>query len=66
MKWDKPFITCFSDSDPVTAGGDNPCRKLVPGAQGQPHLTIANAHHFFQEDAPIELAQILIDAIAAQ
>jgi haloalkane dehalogenase len=66
MKWDKPFITCFSDSDPVTAGGDKPFLKLVPGAQGQPHTTIAKAHHFFQEDAPAELAQILIDAIAAK
>ncbi len=65
MKWNKPFITCFSDSDPVTAGGDKPFLKLVPGAQGQPHTTIANAHHFFQEDAAGELAQILIDAIAA-
>lgn len=66
MKWDKPFITCFSDSDPVTAGGEKAFLKLVPGAQGQPHTTIANARHFFQEDAPVELAQILIDAIAAK
>lgn len=66
MKWHKPFITCFSDRDPVTAGGDKPFLKLVPGAQRQPHTTIANAHHFFQEDAPTELAQILIDAIATK
>jgi haloalkane dehalogenase len=64
-QWDKPFICCFSDSDPVTAGGDKPFLKLVPGAQGQPHTTVTDAHHFFQEDAADQLAQILIDAIAA-
>ncbi len=64
-RWNKPFITCFSDSDPVTAGGDAPFLKLVPGAQGQPHVTVANAHHFFQEDASPQLTQIIIDAIAA-
>jgi haloalkane dehalogenase len=64
-QWTKPLITCFSDSDPVTAGGDAPFRELVPGAQGQPHVTVATAHHFFQEDAAPQLAQIIIDAIAA-
>ena len=64
-QWHKPLITCFSDSDPVTAGGDAAFRKLVPGAQGQPHVTVADAHHFFQEDAAPQLAQIVIDAIAA-
>ena len=61
--WSKPFITCFSDSDPVTAGGDAAFLQRVPGAQGQPHTTVTNAHHFFQEDAAPQLAQILIDAI---
>jgi haloalkane dehalogenase len=64
-RWDKPFICCFSDDDPVTAGGDKPFRKLVPGAQGQPHTTITNAHHFFQEDGADQIARVLIDAIAA-
>ena len=64
-QWDKPFICCFSDSDPVTAGGDKPFRELVPGAQGQPHTTITDAHHFFQEDGAPQIAQILIDAIGA-
>ena len=63
-QWDKPLICCFSDRDPVTAGGDKPFRTLVPGAQGQPHVTVENAHHFFQEDAPEQLAQIVLDAIA--
>ena len=51
--------------DPVTAGGDKPFRKLVPGAHGQPHTTITNAHHFFQEDGADQIARVLIDAIAA-
>jgi len=64
-QWRKPFITCFSDSDPITGGGDAPFLKLVPGAQGQAHVTVANAHHFFQEDATPQLVQIINDAIAA-
>ncbi len=64
-QWTKPFICCFSDSDPVTAGGDQLFLQKVPGSVGQPHVTIKNAHHFFQEDAAPQLAQIVIDAIAA-
>jgi len=62
-QWEKPFICCFSDSDPVTKGGDKPFLAKIPGAQGQPHTTVANAHHFFQEDAAPQLAQIVIDAV---
>ena len=65
MTWEKPLICCFSDSDPVTAGGDKPFRSLVPGAAGQPHVTVENANHFFQEDAAPPLVQIVLDAVAA-
>lgn len=64
-QWTKPFICCFSDSDPVTRGGDKPFLAKIPGAQGQPHTTVANAHHFFQEDAAPVLARIVVDAVAA-
>jgi pimeloyl-ACP methyl ester carboxylesterase len=63
-RWDKPFITCFSDSDPFTAGLDVPFLKLVPGAECQPHVTVADARHFFQEDAAEQLVGTIIDAIA--
>jgi len=63
--FDKPFLCCFSDSDPVTAGGDAPFRRRIPGAQGQAHTTIEGAGHFLQEDAGLKLAQVLIDFIAA-
>jgi haloalkane dehalogenase len=36
----KPFLTAFSDNDPITADGAPLLRKLIPGAQGQPHTTI--------------------------
>ncbi len=62
-QWDKPFICCFSDGDPVTAGGDKPFLKLVPGTRDQPHTTVTGAHHFFQEDGADQIAQILIDAV---
>jgi haloalkane dehalogenase len=60
-RWEKPFLTAFSDSDPVTRGGERVFQKLVPGAQGQPHSTITGAGHFLQEDKGEELAQVVID-----
>jgi len=35
-KWEKPFLTLFSDKDPITAGGEKVLRKLIPGAKDQP------------------------------
>lgn len=32
--WDKPFLTAFGDSDPVTGGMDAVWQETVPGAQG--------------------------------
>jgi haloalkane dehalogenase len=65
MKWDKPFLTAFSDSDPITAGGDKLMQKLIPGTQGQAHTTIVNGGHFLQEDQGEALAQVVVKFIAA-
>jgi haloalkane dehalogenase len=59
--WRKPFLTAFSDKDPVTQGGERVFQKLVPGAQGQPHVTIEGAGHFLQEDNGEECARVVID-----
>ena len=59
----KPFLTAFTDSDPVTRGHDVRFREEIPGAQGQPHTTIAGAGHFVQEDAGETLAKITLDFI---
>jgi haloalkane dehalogenase len=61
--WTKPFLTAFSDSDPVTRGGDRAFQKLVPGTQNQPHTTIVGAGHFLQEDKGEELAEIVVEFI---
>ena len=64
-RFEKPFLCCFSDSDPVTAGGERIFIRKVPGASGQAHKTIENAGHFLQEDAGPELATVLNEFIAA-
>ena len=64
-RFDKPFLLCFSDQDPVTKGGDAPFRAKVPGAQGQPHTTIEGAGHFLQEDKGHEVAAVIAGFIDA-
>ncbi len=58
--WAKPFVTCFSDADPITRGGERVFQARVPGCESQSHRTIAGAGHFLQEDAPGELAAMVI------
>jgi haloalkane dehalogenase len=65
QQWKKPLLTAFSDGDPVTQGGERPFQKLVPGAHGQPHVTIREAGHFLQEDKGEELASVVATFIAA-
>ena len=64
-RFDKPFITAFSDRDPITRGGDKVLQARIPGTEGQPHATIRGAGHFLQEDKPADLAA-LIDAMIAR
>lgn len=58
-RFDKPFITAFSDQDPVTRGGEGPMQARIPGAKGQPHTTIEGGGHFLQEDKPHEIAALI-------
>jgi haloalkane dehalogenase len=58
-RWEKPFLTLFSNRDPVTRGGHKIWHKLVPGAQGQPHAVTRDAGHFLQEDKGEEVAQAI-------
>jgi len=69
-QWRKPFLTAFSDSDPVFSrngsalpDGLSPeeyLQRHIPGAKGQPHITIRDAGHFVQEDKGPELAEAIV------
>jgi haloalkane dehalogenase len=56
----KPFLTAFSDGDPITRGGDRLFKERVPGAAGQPHTTIEGAGHFLQEDKGETFAEVIV------
>jgi haloalkane dehalogenase len=64
-RWHKPFLTAFSDADPVTAGLDAEMQKRIPGCRGQPHTIVENGGHFLQEDQGEKLAQVVVDFIRA-
>ena len=59
-----PFLTAFSDLDPITKGGDAIMQKLIPGTKGQKHTTIINGGHFLQEDQGESLAEVVVKFIA--
>lgn len=65
MTFNKPFLCAFSDSDPVTAGGDKIMRKLIPGCQGQAHTTMTQGGHFLQEDQGPQLADVILEFLTA-
>ena len=63
-RFDKPFLTAFSDGDSITQGGEHIFQKRVSGAKGQPHTTIKGGGHFLQEDWAEEFAEVIVDFIA--
>ncbi len=58
---DIPFLTAFSDQDPVTEGLDKLFQAAVKGAKGQAHATTHGAGHFLQEDKGEELVERLLE-----
>lgn len=60
----KPFVTAFGEHDLITAGGEALMKARIPGAAGQPHVIIPNAHHFIQEDAAAALVEIILAVIS--
>ena len=65
-RFDRPVLTCFSDKDAVTAGGEAVFQKRMPGAAGQPHVIIRDAGHFLQEDKPAELVALIKSFVGGQ
>jgi haloalkane dehalogenase len=62
-RWEKPFLTTFSNRDPITRGLDKAFQNHVPGAKNLEHVKIRNAGHFLQEDKGEELAAVLVDFV---
>jgi haloalkane dehalogenase len=63
-RFERPFLTAFSDQDPITRGADKVLQRSIPGAKEQPHTTIVGGGHFLQEDRGEELAKVVNDFIA--
>ncbi|MEY2884212.1 MAG: hypothetical protein RL490_1936 [Pseudomonadota bacterium] len=63
--FDKPVLTCFSDNDPVTKGGEAAIIARIPGAHGQAHCIVPGGH-FLQEDAADQLTRLIIDFAKGQ
>jgi haloalkane dehalogenase len=63
---DVPFLTAFSDGDPITRGGDRWMHSKIPGAQGRSHPVIEGAGHFVQEDQPERFAQVVVDFVTGR
>lgn len=60
-KLEKPFLTLFSDKDPIMKGLDKFLQNLIPGTKGQPHSTIEGAGHFLQEEEGELIATRMLD-----
>jgi len=62
-RFEKPFLTAFSDLDAITRGMETALQKRIPGARGQSHTTILGGGHFLQEDRGEELARVVVDFV---
>ena len=58
--FERPFLTLFTDQDPITKGGEAFFQNLVPGAKGQAHRIVEGGGHFCQEDVPEVFVEALL------
>jgi haloalkane dehalogenase len=58
-----PFLTVFSDGDPITGPMAPILQRTMPGAQGLDHPTLTGAGHFLQEDAGEEVGRVVADFV---
>jgi haloalkane dehalogenase len=58
-RWERPFLVAFSDGDPITGAMAPILQTSIPGARGLVHPVIKDAGHFLQEDAGVELGEVV-------
>ncbi|HSR46032.1 MAG TPA: haloalkane dehalogenase [Acidimicrobiia bacterium] len=58
-RFSKPFLTVFSDLDPMNSGGEEEFKSGIPGAAGRPHTRLRRAGHFITEDRTDRLIKVL-------
>lgn len=58
-EWTKPVLCIATDNDPVTREALETFKSKVPGARGQPHITIEGGGHFLQESRGVMFAKII-------
>jgi haloalkane dehalogenase len=61
QQWQKPFLTIFSDTDPISEGEQQNFINRIPGAAGQNHRIVPNTNHFIREDEPQLMTQYLVE-----
>lgn len=64
-RWDRPFLTVYGVQDPIGGAADAMFHALVPGANGQPHVRLADAGHNLPEDAGDLLGTVVAGFITA-
>ena len=64
VSFEKPVVCAFGSKDTIFEGAAEVIKQRIPGATGRDHTTL-EAGHFVQEDAPEELARIIIETAAA-
>ncbi|MDT5187628.1 MAG: haloalkane dehalogenase [Mycobacterium sp.] len=64
-RWQRPFLTAYSDGDPAAQGWDKIFQERIPGARGQNHTAVSGAGHFVQEQKGQELGRIIAEFSAA-
>lgn len=64
-RFERPFLTIYSDRDIVAPKGYQQLVARVPGAKGQPHVILEGGGHFLQEDVPEEFNQVLVNWLRA-
>ncbi|MDF1595485.1 MAG: haloalkane dehalogenase [Acidimicrobiia bacterium] len=58
-RFKKPFLTAFSDLDPISSGTEEVFKAAIPGAVGQPHTRLRHSGHFVTEDRTERLIKVI-------